>query len=238
MCTLAHYFEKAGIATVVIGLVRMHAEIIRPPRTLFVPFELGRPLGSPNEPSAQREVLLAALRLLELSGPSPILVDYPDLREKSANLPWNPHFNLPSVLQSTIDAAALVREFAAIRPVYERGKADRGRTTFGNSGLEPDAMVQLLCGLLGDSPLAGKEISSKVVRFAVDDLKTIYCEAATWSEPSLSSWQVGDWFWRRTIAGHVIIALRNKYSDSGNKGLQLVSSRFFIPGEWLDELGL
>ena len=54
MCTiavsgLAHYFEGAGIPTVVIALIPQHAERIKPPRTLAVPFILGRPFGSPGD---------------------------------------------------------------------------------------------------------------------------------------------------------------------------------------------
>jgi len=49
VCGLAHFFEDEGISTVVIALVREHAEAIRAPRALWVPFELGRPLGAPNE---------------------------------------------------------------------------------------------------------------------------------------------------------------------------------------------
>ena len=53
MSALAHMIEARGIATVVIGLVRPHLETIRPPRALFVPFELGRPLGAPEDAAFQ-----------------------------------------------------------------------------------------------------------------------------------------------------------------------------------------
>ncbi len=42
MSGLAHYFEDKGLATVIISLVRKHTILIRPPRALWVPFELGR----------------------------------------------------------------------------------------------------------------------------------------------------------------------------------------------------
>ena len=61
MSALAHYFEEEGLATTAIALVRHHAERIRPPRALWVPFELGRPLGAPDEPDFQKRVLRAAL---------------------------------------------------------------------------------------------------------------------------------------------------------------------------------
>mgnify|MGYP005853247089 FL=1 len=77
MGALAHYLEGDGIATTQISLIREHTEIIRPPRALWVPFELGRPLGAPDDPKFQRRVLLAALELFD-SVEGPLLVDFPD----------------------------------------------------------------------------------------------------------------------------------------------------------------
>ncbi|MBT5161958.1 MAG: hypothetical protein HOL89_19300, partial [Alphaproteobacteria bacterium] len=49
MSALGHFLEEEGIATTIISLIRVHSEKVRPPRSLFVPFELGRPLGAPND---------------------------------------------------------------------------------------------------------------------------------------------------------------------------------------------
>ena len=61
---LAHYLEKVGIPTTQISLIRKHTEELRPPRALFVPFELGRPFGNRNDADLQRTVLKSALGLL------------------------------------------------------------------------------------------------------------------------------------------------------------------------------
>ena len=67
---LAHFLEDEGLATTHISLVRPQTENTRPPRALWVPFELGRPMGAPNEPEFQTRVLRAALALLErVDGP-------------------------------------------------------------------------------------------------------------------------------------------------------------------------
>ena len=50
---LGHYFESEGIASTQISLVRVHTENIKPPRALWVPFELGRPFGVPNDSDFQ-----------------------------------------------------------------------------------------------------------------------------------------------------------------------------------------
>ena len=49
--------EAEGLPTTQISLVRMHTEVIQPPRALWVPFELGRPFGTPGEAAFQRRVI-------------------------------------------------------------------------------------------------------------------------------------------------------------------------------------
>ena len=74
---LAHYLEEEGLATTQISLIRKHTEIIKPPRALWVSFELGRPFGKPNDSDFQSRVLSAALDLLrdkQTENPNP---DYP-----------------------------------------------------------------------------------------------------------------------------------------------------------------
>src|SRR6185369_836232 len=75
---LAHYLEEEYIPTVAIALVRPQAERTRPPRALWVPFELGRPFGPPNDPAFQRRVILSALGLLEAGTGPVLLADFPD----------------------------------------------------------------------------------------------------------------------------------------------------------------
>jgi hypothetical protein len=57
--------EEEGIATVAISLIRPQTENTKPPRALWVPFELGRPFGPPGDAAFQRRVILAALGMLE-----------------------------------------------------------------------------------------------------------------------------------------------------------------------------
>ena len=77
MSLVAAELEREGIATVVIQLLRLATEKVRPPRALAVPFRHGYPLDSPNDPAGQRAVLEAALALLEdKSLRPPAIVDY------------------------------------------------------------------------------------------------------------------------------------------------------------------
>ena len=75
---MAAELERRGVTTVIINLLRVVAEKVRPPRALFVPFPHGYPLDTPREPERQHAVIEAALRLVEDSTlEPPVLVDYP-----------------------------------------------------------------------------------------------------------------------------------------------------------------
>ncbi len=76
MGALGHFIEREGVATTSISLIREHSEYMNPPRALWVPFYLGRPLGVPNDPDFQRDVLRATLNLLQTLDQHSI-VDYP-----------------------------------------------------------------------------------------------------------------------------------------------------------------
>jgi hypothetical protein len=231
VCVLAHYLENAGIATTVISLVRLHSEKIKPPRALFVPFELGRPLGDPHDVAGQTDVLRAALTLLDHTGPEALLADYPDTAP-GATADWKPAFELP--ITGELSAAALTAEYTAIIPQYLAQTKKTGRSTFGTSGLTPDEVIALVSDLLNGGQTRA---TSKLIRFAVDDLKSLYLEAACLDQPPLSSAQLSGWFWRHTFAARAIAKLRADFATSDDKGRQIIAN-FMVPGEWVDKLGL
>ena len=77
MSLIAAELERHGIPTVVIQLLRLVAEKVRPPRALMVPFPHGYPLDTPNDPAKQMAVIEAALELLEDPAlEPPALVDF------------------------------------------------------------------------------------------------------------------------------------------------------------------
>jgi hypothetical protein len=88
---LGHYLEEEGIASVAIALARPQAENTRPPRALWVPFELGRPIGPPSDAAFQKRVILAALGLLEAKRQASLIVDFPDDDPREApDVQWLP----------------------------------------------------------------------------------------------------------------------------------------------------
>ena len=240
MSALAHYFERAGIPTVVTSLVREHSERIRPPRTLWTSFELGRPLGAPGDAAFQRRVLLAALGLLaETVGP--VLADFPeDAPEASSGdagqAGWACPVNLPKPAASDpADLGAQVaREVRSLAPWYERSRERRGgRTTVGLSGLAPDAIVEFLAGYAG----RGEETSPRdgvafplILKHALDDLLAWYREAAT-AQPGVtpSGDALAAWFWGETQAARLFLAVRERGAASEDPAIRLVAKLLLVP---------
>jgi len=70
---IASVIEKDGMPTVCLSLLREVAEKVRPPRTLFVPFPIGYPLGAPDQLELQHSIIRAALNLFDAPGPLPLL---------------------------------------------------------------------------------------------------------------------------------------------------------------------
>ena len=64
---VARSLEAAGLATVGVYVEAFshYAEAMHLPRTLVTPHPMGRPLGPPGDTAKQREVLEAALRLVD-----------------------------------------------------------------------------------------------------------------------------------------------------------------------------
>jgi hypothetical protein len=69
--------EEAGIATVIIasGVFRDRLAAMRLPRTVITQHPFGRPLGAPGNRERQRQVILAALDLLQSAQQGGIIKD-------------------------------------------------------------------------------------------------------------------------------------------------------------------
>ena len=57
--------EEVRISTVSITLVQSITEQVKPPRALAVSYCFGYPLGEPNNPALQHQIISAALELLQ-----------------------------------------------------------------------------------------------------------------------------------------------------------------------------
>ncbi|MBI2329658.1 MAG: hypothetical protein HYU85_08540 [Chloroflexi bacterium] len=228
---LAHFFEGAGLATTQISLIRLHTEKIKPPRALWVPFELGHPLGMPDAPLFQKKVLLAALKLLE-AAEGPILADFAEEAPVS-NAP-------PAVLACPVNirieatdgateaeklCTAFKSEIMSLRPWYDMAVKKRGRTTVGVSQLAPAAMGDFICsfveGNVAENPRQDISLADEL-RFTVEDLKAYYFEAVT-AQPGMkvsSARPLLSWFWGDTIVGKTLLAVGEVCAKSADESLQ------------------
>ncbi len=236
---MAHMLEERGLATTVLALVLPQVEKTRPPRGLLVPFMLGRPLGEPNDVPFQRRVLLQALRLLERPDGPVLLEHFPDDNPSWFDRPhWTPAVAVPipgAPEEAAEWEAAFRTELMAVLPAWERFKTRFGRTTVGLAGQPPATWpafaTAFLHGALPTVPL--HDTPALALRFLADDLKALYGEAAQADGAPPSAQQIDGWFWRRTVAGQLLLALRGVALESENNALKTVGGRFFVPAPYL-----
>lgn len=237
--------EDHGLATTVIGLVRPHMVKAANPRGLFVPFPLGRPLGEPGDAAFQRQVLLAALGLLERADGPVILADFPADAPTQAGTPgWRPALHLPPPARPASPdewAASLAAEIALVRPAWHQAQARFGRTTVGMSGLAPEAWPGFASAFLGaDHPAApvGFASAALALRFMADDLKAFYTEAAQSSGPAPAPDQASAWLYGATLAGRLLVALRAAALAGEDGGFKTAAGRFLVPVPFLPLAGV
>jgi len=69
--------EKVGIATIGISIVREYSEKVKPPRTVYLRWPFGHPVGEPGNILQQRAVVLEALRALYQIKEPGTIIDLP-----------------------------------------------------------------------------------------------------------------------------------------------------------------
>lgn len=234
---LSHYLERAGLPTVGISLIRRHTEQISPPRALAVNFELGRPFGAPNEPAFQRRVLEALLALLDVPE-GPVLADFPgpppDTRADLEG--WVCPVNLAPPEQPLDDHGARLKAFAdeieLLRPWYDMAVKDRGRTTYGISGIEPTDVARLVVDFMADPAMASPRPDigiGQLLKWATDDLKAYYFEAATARPGASSDVILADWLWGETVCGWLFLELAEICAKSDDAMVLRLGDRSLVP---------
>ena len=224
MSGLAHYLEDEGLATVIVALVREHAQKMQPPRALWVPFELGRPFGTPNDIDLQLRVLKAALSLLDEPGPGPVLRDFAETADhRDDDVNWTP---------PVLDSTSTISEARSALPVWRELQQRSNRTTVGLSGLSPEAAVEYIDRYHSPEPMANPKGMAPVARarFAVDDIKAFYFEAALAVGGRPSSDQLNEWFWKQTLAGKLILEFQDAARLTDDNNLRLIAGAL-VPAE-------
>ena len=236
MSGLGHYLEDEGIPTVSIALVREHAEAIRPPRALWVPFELGRPFGVPGDAAFQTGVVRAALALLE-SGDGPVLLgDYPidaSAGPTADGTGWVCPIDLspPRDAEASDLAAAAIAEIDKLEPWYALALETRGRTTFGIAGRGVRELARFAVAFAEtqpDNPDPDVPLSEHL-KLAVEDLRAWYTEAITARPGGAGSRELSDWFWGETRIGAALLAVGRRLGDGDDETLARVATLFLVP---------
>jgi len=230
------------LATTQISLIRIHTEKTNPPRALWVPFELGRPLGVPNDPTFQTEVLTAAFDLLTLKH-GPVILDYPedvpegtdDFRKEDLTGMVCP-IDLPQLTNNDAAASelgrALVTEMNTLSPWYDLAVRTRGRTTVGPSGLDLKVCAKFFAEFLENQEVAPPRadlLKGRVLKLVYEDLKAYYGEAITAQPGYVSSLQVETWLFNETVFGKMLWTLRSICRASDDEYYQYLGGNSIVP---------
>ena len=238
MGALGHYIEDEGIATTGISLVREHTEGLRPPRFLWVPFELGRPLGVPNNPDFQIKVLRKSLLLLESNSGPVLLEDFDeeapigDFKNNEDLGGWVCPVNFPPPPSDRSQRElALLAEIDSLSPWYNFSVQTRGRSSVGASQLSVTQLATFFIKFLeGEIKNPQPEISlGNFLKIASEDFKAWYMEAATAQPGRSTSLEIQNWFWGKTTAGAIFLDLNYVFTISDDPLLQYMSRSSFVP---------
>jgi hypothetical protein len=222
---LAHVFESAGLTTVGLALVREHAERVKPPRMLAVPFPFGYALGKPNDVALQHRVIAAAFDLLQRSA-GPVLEDFPEEEPVPTLLQASA---IPRRAEKTPDAAD---EVTMLRAYYERWLEEHdGRTSVGLCGIPQRrwrGVMRFLqayaSGEEADLKERPQDVSlAQFVRYCVDDLKAFYYEARMAQKPGVAATDLHTWFWGETALGELIPTLTKRMNASEDPMVKAVA---------------
>ena len=240
MSGLARYLEAEGFATVLVGFVREHIEQVKPARALWLNFPMGRPLGKPNDPGYQKKIIRAAFELLDRPE-GPVLEDFPDVipvRDGRMGYALPPGYVMTTDDVGDIDAlvAEVQSEMETLGPAYKAAVAARERTTVGASGMELDDLVPFVAEFVrGGRPKSPHKGVTPIpmLKLVTEDIQAYYYEARTHRDEIDDFELLGDWFWRETKAGLLMMWLEAVALETEDRVLRaVVDMSLLTPRFW------
>ena len=225
MSALSHFLESEGLSTTGISLVREHTEAMAPPRSLWVPFPLGRPLGAAGDPAFQHRVIAAALALLDRPE-GPVLEDFPEpAPDDGAGEPWSCPVRFARPADGQDVASAARAELAGLVTWHELAIRRRDRTAADTSGLAVGQCLELVI----DACRTGHTDDVRRLKAAVEDLKTHYVEAVT-ARPGIPPAGAADaMLWNESALGRLLRQLAARGSESDDAAMRFLANDSLVP---------
>ena len=204
--------EAHGLATLTIGSVAEHLTKVAPPRGLQCHFPLGRPLGKPNDPQFQHEVLKALFSLLDAPGPR--LDTFPETIDATASEALV--CTLPPRMNEGLHPA--VDEAQAIRAAYDRAVNKHGNRIGAAREISADqvpAAIGAFVKIADGTAWQEAGIPGNPMRVA-QDIRGYYQTAATeLAIGSYGAWAGETWFYEQTETGRLILEVRRLLKAAG-----------------------
>ena len=240
MCGLAQIFESQGFSTVLIGFVKEHMEIIKPPRALWLNFPMGRPMGKPNDPEFQKKVIRGAFELFQKS-PAPVLEDFPEIISvKEGRMSYALPVDLVYKVNELGDIEKLTdevkKELSNLMPDYVKAIDINGRTTVGASEMEISDFVPYIAEFAkGNKPKSPRKglPAIPLLKLVVEDLNAVYTETRIYKDKIDDFEMLGRWIWEETHAGKLLLAVEAVSLESDDQVLrQIASMSLLTPRFW------
>lgn len=227
-----------------ISLIREQSEAVGPTRALWVPFALGRPLGSAEDPEFQKQVMRQAFDLLA-TATEPTIADYEGpMPEEAGPGQWACPLNLGPVVDDSL-AGRLLAEVGRLKTWSAQTRAARGRTLFGVSGAQPDQVDDVARALasVADAESITAGLAGEIewafdmpllVRHLADDLRTFYHEAIA-AQPGSAAPNhdaLNDWIFGGTALGDTLQAVADRLTQEDDPMANLVRGLLIPEGRY------
>ena len=219
------------MTTTGIVLIEEHAQRVKPPRMLAVPFFFGNALGEADNPVYQHQILEQMFGLLDRTE-GPVLEQLADDMVPDILMQGSETSN-----ESQEKGLNAADELTSLRAYYERWTDSHGgRTAVGASAIPQRrfrGVVRFLEGYIGREETDMKERPQEstvpqFIRNCMNDLKAFYYEARMAQRPDGADRDIHDWFWSQTAMGSLAMNLAQRMRDDEDPETQAVA--FGIPG--------
>lgn len=206
----------------------------------MVPFELGRPFGAPEDPEFQRRVLLDVLALLDRDE-GPVLETFPDEPPGAGDAEdaegWACPVNFGPAIEevdvSKDPLGALTQEMERLRMWYDLGLKERnGRTTVGISGVDLSELAAFMVAFAKDANavLPRTDIPRyQIIKYAVDEVKAYYFEAASSQPGTPSDKELSDWYYGDTVIAQILKDINTACATSSDELVVKMADRRIFP---------